>query len=57
MRQVTMNVPRGMYQEIEDFRFQNRFTNRNEAIHALLAGGLEAYRLRLLEVPREEVGY
>mgnify|MGYP001393497864 CR=1 FL=1 len=40
--QVLVTIPNELLQEIEDYQFENRFKNRNEAIRDLIKKGLES---------------
>ncbi len=42
----TVSVDDEMFQQIEDFRFKNRFQTRSEATAELIRLGLEALRQR-----------
>ncbi|QYA31996.1 ribbon-helix-helix domain-containing protein [Macrococcus psychrotolerans] len=39
-KQVLVTIPNELLKEIEDFQFENRIPNRNEAIRRLLEKGL-----------------
>lgn len=43
--QVLVTFPNELLQEIEDYKFDNRFPNRSEAIRDLIKKGLEKEQL------------
>lgn len=43
--QILVTFPNDLLQEIEDYKFDNRFPNRNEAIRDLIKKGLEKEQL------------
>ena len=45
-KRFSVTVPEELFQLIEDFRFENRYSSRNEAAMALLKAGMEAMQER-----------